>query len=215
MPYNSCLRRIYTKRLLCHSRRTLLNTNIFSANDALCMVTNISTSKLAVTIVSIILSTTLLTNSLHETNASQSSDFMTSQSLKQYSLCAEHSECSNLGFNTAELIKNLKQKIFSRVNQHLKQHNLCVDSECINEGYNQFTIDKLKGKFSGKFNQKIEQSNECENSKCINEGVNEINGNSNTNSQQTIIQSNQCASGATCINSGGSVYLIGNPTRIG
>jgi hypothetical protein len=120
--------------------------------------------------------------------------------------------------NKGELnIENLKQKIFTRVNQHLKQHNLCVDSACINEGYNQFTIDKLKGKFYGKFNQNIEQNNECENSQCVNEGANEItvNGNSNANTQQTIIQGNQCASGATCIYSGDNVYLIGNPSRAG
>jgi hypothetical protein len=64
--------------------------------------------------------------------------------------------------------------------QELKQHNLCVDPECLNEGYNQLTLDKLKGKF----NQKIGQTNECENSECINEGVNEITGNGNTNSKQ-------------------------------
>jgi hypothetical protein len=77
-------------------------------------------------------------------------------------------------------------------------------------------IDKLKGKFY-EFNQNIEQNNECENSQCVNEGANEItvNGNSNANTQQTIIQGNQCASGATCINSGGNVYLIGNPSRAG
>ena len=186
-----------------------------SENYALCMVMNMYSGKLAVATTSIIISITLLTISLHAANASQNSDFRLSQSLKQHNLCAEHSECSNLGFNIADMIKNLKQKIFSRVNQQLKQHNLCVDSECINEGYNQFTIGNLKGKFSGKFNQKIEQSNVCENSQCINEGANEIsiNGNNSPNSQQTIIQSNECASGATCINSAGNVYLIGNPSK--
>ncbi len=142
-------------------------------------------------------------------NASQNSDFIMTQSLKQHNLCAQHSACSNSGFNTVEMIKGLQQKIYAKVHQELR--NLCVDSECINEGYNQFTIDKLKGKF----NQKIEQSNECENSECINEGANEITGNGNSNSQQTIIQSNQCAAGAMCINSAGNVYLIGNPTRTG
>jgi hypothetical protein len=76
----------------------------------------------------------------------------------------------------------------------------------------------VKGKLSGKFDQKIEQTNECDNSQCINEGGNEItvNGkdNANVDSQQRIVQSNQCAAGATCINSAGNVYLIGNPTRI-
>jgi hypothetical protein len=38
---------------------------------------------------------------------------------------------------------------------------------------------------------------------------------SNANTHQTIIQSNQCASGATCINSTVNVYLIGNPSRAG
>ncbi|SRR6266540_162271 len=182
-----------------------------SENYALCMVMNMYSGKLAVATTSIIISITLLTISLHAANASQNSDFRLSQSLKQHNLCAEHSECSNLGFNIADMIKNLKQKIFSRVNQQLKQHNLCVDSECINEGYNQLTLDKLKGKF----NQKIEQTNECENSECINEGVNEITGNGNTNSKQTIVQTNECASGATCINSAGNVYLVGYPTRTG
>lgn len=50
--------------------------------------------------------------------------------------------------------------------------------------------------------------------KCINEGANEITGNGNANSQQKIIQSNECASGATCINSARNVYLIGSSTRI-
>ena len=114
-------------------------------------------------------------------------------------------------FTQAFHMANASRNFDFSMSQKLKQHNLCVDSECLNEGYNQVTLSKLKGKF----NQKIEQSNECENSECMNEGVNEISGNGNANSQQTIIQSNQCASGATCINSAGNVYLIGNPTRIG
>ena len=100
---------------------------------------------------------------------------------------------------------------------------MCVDSDCLNEGYNQLSIGNLKGKFSGKFNQKIEQSNECVNSQCVNEGGNEItvngngngNGNGKVDSQQTIVQSNQCADGATCINSAGNVYVIGNLKKTG
>jgi hypothetical protein len=139
-----------------------------------------------------------------------------SQSLKQHSVCAEDSVCSNSGLNVAEMVKGLKQKIYTKVNQQLRQHNLCIDSECINGGYNQFTVGKLKGKLSGHLNEKIEQSNECVNSQCINERGNDIsvNGNDKVDSQQTIVQSNQCADGATCINSAGNVYLIGNPTRI-
>jgi hypothetical protein len=162
-------------------------------------------------LLSLLVSLTLLTQTFDIANASRNFDFSFSQKLKQHNLCADDSVCSNSGLNVAEMVKGLKQKIYAKVHQELKQHNLCVDSECINEGYNQLTLDKLKGKL----NQKIEQSNECENSECINEGVNEITGKGNSNSQQTIIQSNQCASGATCINSAGNVYLIGNPTRIG
>lgn len=66
----------------------------------------------------------------------------------------------------------------------------------------------------GMFNHNLEQSNECENSECIN-GGNEITGKGNADSQQTIIQSNRCISGATCINSAGNVYLIGNPSGVG
>lgn len=58
------------------------------------------------------------------------------------------------------MVKGLKQKIYANVHQDLKQHNLCIDSECLNEGYNQLDLGKLKGKFS----QKLEQSNACENS---------------------------------------------------
>ena len=162
-------------------------------------------------LVALLLSFTLFTQAFHTANASRNFDFSMSQKLKQHNICADDSVCGNSGFNVADMVKGLKQKIYAKVNQELKQHNLCVDSECLNEGYNQVTLSKLKGKF----NQKIEQSNECENSECMNEGVNEISGNGNANSQQTIIQSNQCASGATCINSAGNVYLIGNPTRNG
>lgn len=178
----------------------------------------VQTTKLVFVLLSLTLSTALLLSSFSTTNASKSPDFRLGQSLKQYSVCAENSACSNLGFNTAEMIKGLKQKIYAKVHQQLRQHNLCIDSECINEGYNQLTIDKVKGKLSGKFDQKIEQTNECDNSQCINEGGNEItvNGkdNANVDSQQRIVQSNQCAAGATCINSAENVYLIGNPTRI-
>src|SRR6266540_4560981 len=169
----------------------------------------IHTIKLGFVLLSRSLSIALLLSSFGMAGASKIADFRLGQTLKQHSVCTENSACSNLGFNAAEMIKGLKQKIHAKVHQELRQHNLCVDSECINEGYNQFTIDKLRGKFSGKFNQKIEQTNECENSQCINEGGNEItiNGNSNVNSQ-TIIQSNECASGATCINSAGNVYLV-------
>src|SRR6266540_1063672 len=178
----------------------------------------IHTIKLGFVLLSRSLSIALLLSSFGMAGASKIADFRLGQTLKQHSVCTENSACSNLGFNAAEMIKGLKQKIHAKVHQELRQHNLCVDSECINEGYNQFTIDKLRGKFSGKFNQKIEQTNECENSQCINEGGNEItiNGkdNADVNSQQRIVQRNQCAAGATCINSAGNVYLIGNPTRV-
>ena len=56
-------------------------------------------------------------------------------------------------------------------------------------------------------------------SQCVNEGGNEItvngNGNGKVDSQQTIVQSNQCADGATCINSAGNVYVIGNLKKTG
>ena len=161
----------------------------------------------------------LLTTMLNTASASKNSDFRLSQSLKQHSVCADDSVCSNSGLNVAEMIKGLKQKIYTKVNQQLRQHNLCVNSDCLNEGYNQLSIDKLEGKFSAKFNQKIEQSNECVNSQCVNEGGNEItvngNGNGKVDSQQTIVQSNQCADGATCINSAGNVYVIGNLKKTG
>jgi hypothetical protein len=182
----------------------------------------IQSSKLGIIALSLTISIALLlTTPLNTASASKNSDFRLSQSLKQHSVCAEDSVCSNSGINVAEMVKGLKQKIYTKVNQQLKQHNLCVDSNCLNEGYNQFTIDKLKGKFSGKFNQKIEQSNECVNSQCINEGANEIavngngNGNGKVDSQQTIVQTNQCADGATCINSAGNVYVIGNLKKTG
>jgi hypothetical protein len=175
-------------------------------------------SKLGVVSLSLTISIALLLTAIPNTaSASNNSDFRLSQSLKQHSVCAEDSVCSNSGLNVAEMVKGLKQKIYTKVNQQLRQHNLCVDSDCLNEGYNQLSIDKLKGKLSGKFNQKIEQSNECVNSQCVNEGGNEItvngNGNGKVDSQQTIVQSNQCADGATCINSAGNVYLIGNPNK--
>lgn len=160
---------------------------------------------------SLLISLALFTQTFHTANASKNFDFSFSQKLKQHNLCADDSVCGNSGFNVAEMVNGLKQKIYAKVHQELKQHNLCVDSECLNEGYNQLDLGSLKGKFS----QKLEQSNECENSKCINEGANEITGNGNANSQQTIVQSNECASGATCINSAGNVYLIGSSTRIG
>ena len=165
----------------------------------------IFTLRKTIGLVGLLLSFTLFTQAFHMANASR--DFSMSQKLKQHNICADDSVCGNSGFNVADMVKGLKQKIYAKVNQELKQHNLCVDSECLNEGYNQVTLSKLKGKF----NQKIEQSNECENSECMNEGVNEISGNDKAKSQQTIIQSNPCASGATCINSAGNVYLIGNP----
>ena len=166
----------------------------------------VHTWKQEIGIISLLVSFTLFTHSFNVADASRDFDFSLSQKLKQHNLCADEAVCSNSGVNIAEMVQGLKQKIYAKVNQHLKQHNLCVDSECLNEGYNQLTLDKLRGKFS----QKIEQGNECENSKCINEGGNEINGNSNINSQQSIIQSNQCASGATCINSAGNVYFVAN-----
>ena len=177
-------------------------------------------SKLGVVSLSLTISIALLLTTIpNAANASKNSDFRLSQSLKQHSVCAEDSVCSNSGLNVAEMVKGLKQKIYTKVNQQLRQHNLCVDSDCLNEGYNQLSIDKLKGKLSGKFNQKIEQSNECVNSQCVNEGGNEItvNGNSKgkVDSQQTIVQSNQCADGATCINSAGNVYVVGNLKKTG
>lgn len=182
----------------------------------------IQTSKLGIVSLSLTISIALLLTTIPNTaSASKNLDFRLSQSLKQHSVCAEDSVCSNSGLNVAEMVKGLKQKIYTKVNQQLRQHNLCVDSDCLNEGYNQLSIDKLKGKFSGKFNQKIEQSNECVNSQCVNEGGNEItvngngNGNGKVDSQQTIIQSNQCADGATCINSAGNVYVIGNLKKTG
>ena len=176
----------------------------------------IQSSKLGVVSLSLTISIALLLTTIpNAANASKNSDFRLSQSLKQHSVCAEDSVCSNSGINVAEMVKGLKQKIYTKVNQQLRQHNLCVDSECLNEGYNQLSIDNLKGKF----NQKIEQSNECVNSQCVNEGGNEItvngNGKSKVDSQQTIVQSNQCADGATCINSAGNVYVIGNLKKTG
>ena len=180
----------------------------------------IQSSKLGVVSLSLTISIALLLTTIpNAANASRNSDFRLSQSLKQHSVCAEDSVCSNSGLNVAEMVKGLKQKIYTKVNQQLRQHNLCVDSDCLNEGYNQLSIDKLKGKLSGKFNQKIEQSNECVTSQCVNEGGNEItvngNGNGKVDSQQTIVQSNQCADGATCINSAGNVYVIGNLKKTG
>lgn len=180
----------------------------------------IQTSKLGIVSLSLTISIALLLTTIpNAASASKNSDFRLSQSLKQHSVCAEDSVCSNSGLNVAEMVKGLKQKIYTKVNQQLRQHNLCVDSDCLNEGYNQLSIDKLEGKFSGKFNQKIEQSNECVNSQCVNEGGNEItvngNGNGKVDSQQTIVQSNQCADGATCINSAGNVYVIGNLKKTG
>jgi hypothetical protein len=151
----------------------------------------------------------LLTHTLSAANATRAYDLNLNQKLKQHNLCAQDSACSNTGLNVADMIKGIKQKIYAKINQKLSQHNLCVDSKCLNEGYNQLSIGKLKGKFS----QKIEQTNECENSECINEGMNEITGNGNGDSKQTIIQTNTCASGATCINSAGNVYLISNNAR--
>ncbi len=180
----------------------------------------IQSSKLGVVSLSLTISIALLLTTIpNMASASKNSDFRLSQSLKQHSVCAEDSVCGISGLNVAEMVKGLKQKIYTKVNQQLKQHNLCVNSDCLNEGYNQLSLDKLKGKLSGKFNQKIEQSNECVNSQCVNEGGNEItvngNGNGKVDSQQTIIQSNQCADGATCINSAGNVYVIGNLKKTG
>lgn len=158
---------------------------------------------------SLLVSIALLTQAFHTANASNNFDFHFSQKLKQHNLCADDSVCGNSGFNVAEMVKGLKQKIYAKVHQELKQHNLCVDSECLNEGRNQLDLDSLKGDFS----QKLEQSNKCENSECLNEGANEITGDDNANSQQKIIQSNQCASGATCINSAGNVYFVSNNPR--
>lgn len=173
----------------------------------------IQSSKLGIVSLLLTISIVLLPTAIPNTaSASKNSDFRLSQSLKQHSVCADDSVCSNSGLNVAEMIKGLKQKIYTKVNQQLRQHNLCVNSDCLNEGYNQLSIDKLNGKLSGHLNQRIEQSNECVNSQCVNEGGNEItvNGNGKVDSQQTIIQSNQCADGATCINSAGNVYLIGH-----
>jgi hypothetical protein len=180
----------------------------------------IQSSKLGVVSLSLTISIALLLTTIPNTaSASKNLDFRLSQTLKQHSVCAEDSVCSNSGLNVAEMVKGLKQKIYTKVNQQLRQHNLCVDSDCLNEGYNQLSIDKLNGKLSGKFNQKIEQSNECVNSQCVNEGGNEITVNGNSkgkiDSQQTIVQSNQCADGATCINSAGNVYVIGNLKKTG
>ena len=173
----------------------------------------IQSSKLGIVSLLLTISIVLLLSAIPNTaSASKNSDFRLSQSLKQHSVCADDSVCSNSGLNVAEMIKGLKQKIYAKVIQQLRQHNLCVNSDCLNEGYNQLSIDKLNGKLSGHLNQRIEQSNECVNSQCVNEGGNEItvNGNGKVDSQQTIIQSNQCADGATCINSAGNVYLIGH-----
>jgi hypothetical protein len=158
-------------------------------------------------LLSLLLSLSLITHIFNAASASRAYDFSFSQKLKQGNLCAQDSACSNSGLNIADMIKGIKQKIYAKINQKLSQHNLCIDSKCLNEGYNQLSIDKLKGKFS----QKLEQTNECENSECINEGMNEItgNGNGNGNTKQTITQTNTCTSGATCINSAGNVYLIG------
>ena len=180
----------------------------------------IQSSKLGVVSLSLTISIALLLTTIpNAASASKNSEFRLSQSLKQHSVCAEDSVCSNSGLNVAEMVKGLKQKIYTKVNQQLRQHNLCVDSDCLNEGYNQLSIGNLKGKLSGKFNQKIEQSNECVNSQCVNEGGNEItvndNGNGKVDSQQTIVQSNQCADGATCINYAGNVYVIGNLKKTG
>ena len=172
----------------------------------------IQSSKLGVVSLLLTISIVLLLSAIPNTaSASKNSDFRLSQSLKQHSICADDSVCGNSGLNIAEVIKGLKQKIYTKVNQQLRQHNLCVNSDCLNEGYNRLSIDKLNGKHSGHLNQRIEQSNECVNSQCVNEGGNEVivNGNGKVDSQQTIVQSNQCADGATCINSAGNVYLIG------
>lgn len=162
-------------------------------------------------ILSLLFTLSLLTHTLSAANATRAYDLNLNQKLKQHNLCAQDSACSNSGLNVADMIKGLKQKIYAKISQKLSQDNFCVDSKCLNKGYNQLAIDKLKGIFS----QKLKQTNECENSECMNEGANEITGNGNANSQQTIIQSNECASGATCINSAGNVYLIGGSTRIG
>jgi hypothetical protein len=167
--------------------------------------------KQAIGFLSLLISFTLLTYTFSTANAARDFDSSLNQKLKQHNLCAQDSACSNSGLNIAEMVNGLKQKIYTKVSQKLEQHNLCVDSECLNEGYNQLLFNKLKGKF----NQKIEQINECDNSECINEGVNEFTGNGNTNSQQTIVQSNTCASGATCINSAGDIYFIGNTQKTG
>jgi hypothetical protein len=195
------------------SRLSVLKAHIFSQRDVLLM--RIYSNKVGIGLLSLTVSVLLLGNSSHMVSASVDLDLKIKQSLKQQNVCADDSECANIGINSAEMIKGLKQKIYSKVNQELRQHNLCVDSECINEGYNQFTIDKMKGKHNGKLklSQKIEQKNECVDSQCINEGANEIIANNNANTEQKIVQSNQCASGATCINSAGNVILIGNPTR--
>lgn len=160
-------------------------------------------------ILSLLITLSLLTHTLSAANATRAYDLNLNQKLKQHNLCAQDSACSNSGLNVADMIKGLEQKIYAKISQKLSQENFCVDSKCLNEGYNQLAIDKLKGIFS----QKLEQINECENSECINEGANEITGSGNGDSKQTIIQTNTCTSGATCINSGGNVYLIGNNPR--
>lgn len=162
--------------------------------------------KQTVGLLTLLLSLSLLTHMFNPASASRAYDFSFGQKLKQENLCAQDSACSNSGLNIADMTKGIKQKIYAKINQKLSQHNLCVDAKCLNEGYNQLSIDKLKGKFS----QKLEQTNECENSECINEGLNGITDNGNGNSKQTIIQTNTCSSGATCINSAGNVYYIGN-----
>jgi hypothetical protein len=67
-------------------------------------------------------------------------------------------------------------------------------------------LDSLQSKF----NQNLEQVNGCDNSECINKEVNAISVSSNNddNLQQTIIQSNKCEAGATCINFAGNIYLL-------
>ena len=160
-------------------------------------------------LLALLITLSLLTHTLSAANATRAYDLSLNQKLKQNNLCAQDSACSNTGLNVADMIKGIKQKIYAKINQKLNQNNLCVDSKCLNEGYNQLSIDKLKGIFS----QKLKQTNECENSECINEGMNEITGNGNGNAKQTITQTNTCASGVTCVNSGGNVYLIGNNPR--
>lgn len=159
-----------------------------------------------------IASVSLVANSSNVASAAPDLHFKMSQALKQDNLCADNSDCSNTGVNVAAMIKSMKQKIYAKIHQQLEQHNICVHSECINEGYNGFMIDKIKGKLSSSINQKIEQTNECDNSQCINEGGNEITVNDGKiNSDQIIIQSNVCGDHSTCINSAGNVILVGSP----